>query len=402
MPKEKLDENFLKLEASVELSQNQFYKISGKQTSQSFWAYDEAMKRKQGQNPALKRNLLKMKFKDEFQNYLEFQCLRRVLENFSKEPFVAAEHPRWIAFLKGESLIVLNNVIHVKTNESFLECTQDNLEKSARALLETWMSFPNIFLQVKSLEGGRLDHFADLDHVRVTRLRKGKDGGFSFTIVFDAKVKLNFTLDQNWNPDDYREPMDFGRYPRIKLVWDLLNYNEKFRIERRNYMLYPCLNPTSWNEYIEWINFLAVGKEGNNFMNTMRLLSEFSTDGEFEESLKKLEKFQKGKYLYGVQSPSLFSRNIREIGRTSLEFEIANVQDLLDGLYAANGILHRYANKTSQFLRKNISVDRGIGLLIAQKVALDPVLYVEDSRPYIASLAKVVIAGNLDVNECPH
>lgn len=395
------DEYFLELESFLGLTSKNLSVLSGGHIASNFWTHDKVMKRKQLSNPEIKDSLLKMKYKDGFRDYFGFQELRLVLENFHKERFSAAEHPKWISLLKGETVVVPNNVIHVRSDESYLERSKENLQRAAVALLETWVVIPRFISRDESLERFRVDHFVDFDSVCVTETAQLKNGSYAFTIVFDTRVKLFCDFDRSWNPALYREPRDFGRYSRFKLIWDLLNYTEKFRIEQSGYNLYPCLNPTSWEEFFAWMEFIVAEKDCGDFMRTMQLLSEFSTGGEFDEDLKKLEKFQEGKFLYGVRSTTLFSKNIKQLGVKSLTKEISYVQDLLDGLKAAEAIFSKYGETLNQSNRKNVNLGKGLCLIIARKVALDPVSYVDDSRIYVSELARNIISGVLDVGVLP-
>lgn len=149
------------------------------------------------------------------------------------------------------------------------------------------------------------------------------------------------------------------------------------------------------------MEFIVAEKDCGDFMRTMQLLSEFSTGGEFDEDLKKLEKFQEGKFLYGVRSTTLFSKNIKQLGVKSLTKEISYAQDLLDGLKAAEAIFSKYGETLNQSNRKNVNLGKGLCLIIARKVALDPVSYVDDSRIYVSELARNIISGVLDVGVLP-
>lgn len=133
-----------------------------------------------------------------------------------------------------------------------------------------------------------------------------------------------------------------------------------------------------------------------NVTDEMKFLSEFLSDESEMVDLDKLKKCQKGSALNVMHDESFLSKSALTFNMNDIECEIEYAKCMYEGLMTVKKLLRKYRSILAQ---KEHDMYVALGEIVARKVCLDPLLYIDDDRRYISDFARNLISGNIEVDQ---
>lgn len=298
--------------------------------------------------------------------------------------------------LSGEEMIVTNNVLHVKSPKAFVKYDKEYVKKEMVHLLDgnNYSPSPDFLI------------LPDSDSIAIEKISSVTGVGsfevFEYDCVFTTRARYRASFDKAWNPQLYKSSRSLGRCWDPKLLWDMLNYGDKIMVDNNSFMDLVCLKPYTVKEQLRYLGRHAMTDFRYEFTSSVSLLAEFLFDGKYREIIEKLEECRKVKeddaeerYFNGKDffSGPVFTRSPKEIDQKIIYAKI-----MFEGLQASKILLEKFRAIES---RLNADSNLALGTIIAQKICLDPAMYVDDRRKYIADFAGRIIGGMIDVAELP-
>ncbi len=296
----------------------------------------------------------------------------------------------YIRVFSGEEIAVEENRFHVRASRYFIEKDEVAAQKVMKRLLNGVNYSPRPDFTVN----------LDLDSLAIENLRPlltySSNDFIEFDCVVSSHVRYNATFDKEWDPSFYLSPKSLASCTIPKFVWDLLHHCDELVIKNHGRNQLACLVPRTVEYHLRLLGYAVMDSIKLNITDEMKFLSEFLSDESEKADLDKLKKCQKGSILNVKHDESFLSRSALAFSVNDLDCEIEYAKCMYEGLTTVKKLLRKYRSFLSQ---RTHDTYVSLGEIVARKVCLDPILYIDDERRYISDFARNIISGSIDAGE---
>lgn len=296
----------------------------------------------------------------------------------------------YIRVFSGEEIAVEENRFHVRASRYFIEKDEVAAQKVMKRLLNGVNYSPRPDFTVN----------LDLDSLAIENLRPlvnySSNDFIEFDGVVSSRVRYTASFDKTWNPSFYLSPKSLASCTIPKFVWDLLHHCDELVIKRNGRNQLICLVPRTIEYQLRMLGYAVLNDVKMNVTDEMKFLSEFLSDESEMVDLDKLKKCQKGSALNVMHDESFLSKSALTFNMNDIECEIEYAKCMYEGLMTVKKLLRKYRSILAQ---KEHDMYVALGEIVARKVCLDPLLYIDDDRRYISDFARNLISGNIEVDQ---
>ncbi len=295
-----------------------------------------------------------------------------------------------LQFLSGETLTVQNNYMHIFTTRSFLPDDEKSVVDAVRFVINTWMKgfLPGTQFTLD-------DNSLVIKNKRQVRSPRNPDG-YSFDCFFDTSVQMCYGPNKVFCRDPYLYPTNIRELDRKQFLWDLLNHRDDFDGFADGYSAKVFLKPRDWKE-----RFIQIASNiGDNpqcsLEDKLLALSNLLTPGDVSVEKCEFMDCPRTNIFNGV-----LSRPSKDVSLEDLRSEIDYLERQANGLKAALRLMKKFCKSSGSQNETRLVSGLELGKMIAKKVTLDPLSYADNSYYAIASLARDILAGEVDLSTFP-
>ncbi len=312
----------------------------------------------------------------------------KVLADFKKGLFTENNFPVMARYLRGEPVKIHRNVLRVHAMKDFVDTSDDEfLKKCFKELVENWLSFTE-------------NCSIDFDSVQVKN-KKDSLGAVSFDYVYSAVIQMRKVEELMWIPERFENPILPKDVPEKLLYSSLMFYGDKLCLYENDGEDVLFCRPKTRSDLERFIDYSVGSSNGKitkeiRFFEFIELVSEMSNSAKNRDVLEMVKNCsEKNDLIMPVLNMGF---RTTEIDMKRLEKMIYSAEKFSQYLKASQEFLTRYAKETEQEGANNIEL-KNFSSAIMDRIAIDPILYLEHWLPCVSFSAKQVFSGNIDLSK---